>query len=208
MVSMNKTPIDLVLATCTKLLEQHKELKNKITTMDESFNDSLKNVIEIQKTQASSQLEFMNIFMEHKQSIDERIIDQGNSLKTLIQVLAELSAQTKANTTAIATLSSDVSESHNAINEVTETAKQQQEVVSLIKREITRMRASNAKLSQDVENANKSLMQVSDDLIATNTRLEAANLQLESATTITESQLSQEYATLEAQLKELEISKQ
>lgn len=208
MVSMNKTPIDLVLATCTKLLEQHKELKNKITTMDESFNDSLKNVIEIQKTQASSQLEFMNIFMEHKQSIDERIIDQGNSLKTLIQVLAELSAQTKANTTAIATLSSDVSESHNAINEVTETAKQQQEVVSLIKREITRMRASNAKLSQDVENANKSLIQVSDDLIATNTRLEAANLQLESATTITESQLSQEYATLEAQLKELEISKQ
>lgn len=208
MVSMNKTPIDLVLATCTKLLEQHKELKNKITTMDESFNDSLKNVIEIQKTQASSQLEFMNIFMEHKQSIDERIIDQGNSLKTLIQVLAELSAQTKANTTAIATLSSDVSKSHDAINDVTETAKQQQEVVSLIKREITRMRASNAKLSQDVENANKSLMQVSDDLIATNTRLEAANLQLESATTITESQLSQEYATLEAQLKELEISKQ
>lgn len=205
---MNKTPIDLVLATCTKLLEQHKELKNKITTMDESFNDSLKNVIEIQKTQASSQLEFMNIFMEHKQSIDERIIDQGNSLKTLIQVLAELSAQTKANTTAIATLSSDVSKSHDAINDVTETAKQQQEVVSLIKREITRMRASNAKLSQDVENANKSLMQVSDDLIATNTRLEAANLQLESATTITESQLSQEYATLEAQLKELEISKQ
>lgn len=205
---MNKTPIDLVLATCTKLLEQHKELKNKITTMDESFNDSLKNVIEIQKTQASSQLEFMNIFMEHKQSIDERITDQGNSLKTLIQVLAELSAQTKANTTAIATLSSDVSKSHDAINDVTETAKQQQEVVSLIKREITRMRASNAKLSQDVENANKSLMQVSDDLIATNTRLEAANLQLESATTITESQLSQEYATLEAQLKELEISKQ
>lgn len=70
------------------------------------------------------------------------------------------------------------------------------------------MRASNAKLSQDVENANKSLMQVSDDLIATNTRLEAANLQLESATTITESQLSQEYATLEAHLLELEMNRQ